>query len=117
MRILRAFFDGLLLHCPRCHKGRMFNTFFQMRQRCPLCGLEFERATGEITGGMGVSIVVTLILVIIAAFVVGFSNLPLLPALVVIGVGIAVFAVAFYPVSRGLWVALLYVTGANQERD
>lgn len=115
--ILRAFFDGLLLRCPRCHRGRMFSSWFQMRRRCPVCDLEFERASGEITGGMGINIVVTLVLVIVAAAIVGFSTVPLVPALLGIGAGIVLFAIAFYPVSRGLWVAFLYVTGAHQERD
>jgi uncharacterized protein (DUF983 family) len=113
--IIRAFFDGLILRCPRCHSGRMFSSWFRMRQTCPVCGLEFERATGEITGGMGVNIVVTLILVIIAAVVVGFSTVPLAPALLGIGLAVVLFPIAFYPISRGLWVALLYVTGNNQE--
>jgi uncharacterized protein (DUF983 family) len=115
--ILRAIFDGLLLRCPRCHKGRMFSSLFQMRQRCPVCGLEFERSTGEITGGMGVNIVVVLILVVLASVVIGFSTIPLLPAFLVAGVAIVAFAILFYPISRGLWAALIYLTGASQEKD
>jgi uncharacterized protein (DUF983 family) len=117
VRILRAFFDALLLHCPHCHKGRMFSSLFQMRQHCPICNLPFERSTGEITGGMGVSIVVILILTVIASALIGFSSVPLVPAFLIGGVAIVVFAILFYPVSRALWVALIYVTGAGQEPD
>jgi uncharacterized protein (DUF983 family) len=117
LRILRAFFDGLILRCPRCHKGRMFSSLFHMRQRCPVCDLPFERSTGEITGGMGVSIVVILILTVIASAFIGFSSVPLLPAFLIGGIAIIVFAVLFYPVSRAVWVALIYVTGAGQEPD
>ena len=61
---LRALFDGLTLRCPRCHAGRMFERGFSMRRSCPLCGLEFERSAGEITGGMSINTVVTLLVMI-----------------------------------------------------
>jgi uncharacterized protein (DUF983 family) len=117
LRLARALFDGLLLRCPRCHRGRMFSSFFTMRRTCPECGLPFERASGEITGGMGFNIVVTLFLVIVAAAVVGFSSLPLLPAFLGMGALVVLFPILFYPSSRGLWVGLLYLTGDNAEPD
>lgn len=117
LRVVRAFLDGLLLRCPRCRRGRMFVTWFRMRLACPECGLPFERASGEITGGMGVNIVATLALVIVAAALIGFSSVPLLPAFLAMGALVVVFPILFYPSSRGLWVALLYLTGDNVERD
>jgi uncharacterized protein (DUF983 family) len=117
LRVVRAFLDGLLLRCPRCHSGRMFASWFRMRRACPTCGLPFERASGEITGGMGFNIVATLALVIVTAVVVGFSSVPLLPALLAMGALAVLFPIVFYPFSRGLWVGLLYLTGDNAERD
>ncbi len=117
LRVIRAFLDGLLLRCPRCHHGSLFSSFFRMRQECPVCGLPFERASGEITGGMGVNIVATLALVIVAAAVIGFSQVPLMPAFAVMGVLVVLFPILFYPSSRGLWLALLYLTGDNTEPD
>lgn len=116
MRFIRAIFDGLVLRCPRCHKGHMFRSWFTINTHCPVCGMEFERATGEVTGGMGINIAVTLLLVIISAGIVGFSSLPLLPALLGLGVAVALFPIAFYPISRGLWIAILFLTGAHQDR-
>ncbi len=116
-RQLRALWDGLVLRCPRCHRGRLFRSWFTIEPRCAVCGLVFERATGELTGGMGVSIAVTLLLVVIASFVIGFSGLPIGPALVAMSVAIIAFVIWFYPVSRALWVALSYLTGAGQEAD
>ncbi|HWQ13380.1 MAG TPA: DUF983 domain-containing protein [Roseiflexaceae bacterium] len=117
LRVLRALLDGLLLRCPRCHTGRMFTSWFHMRRACPVCGMPFERASGEITGGMGVNIVATLALVIVAAAAIGFSSVPLLPAFLVMGALVVLFPIAFYPSSRGLWVGVLYLTGDNAERD
>lgn len=117
IRILRAFFDGIRLTCPNCHRGRMFSSYFQMHQCCPICHLPFEEASGEITGGMGVNIVVTLFLVITSAAVVGFSDLPVVPALLVLIVFFILFPILFYPFSRAVWMSLLYLTGDHREPD
>jgi uncharacterized protein (DUF983 family) len=117
VRFVRVFLDCLLLRCPRCRRGRMFSGWFTMRQTCPECGLLFERASGEITGGMGFNIVFTLFLVIIAGAAIGFSSVPLLPAFLIMGAVTILFPVLFYPFSRGLWVGVLYLTGDNAERD
>lgn len=41
--------------CPACHKGRIFGSLLKMNERCPHCGLRFERETGYFTGAMYVS--------------------------------------------------------------
>lgn len=115
--MFRAFFAALVLRCPRCRKGAMFTSFFHMRRHCPVCDLPFERASGEITGGMAVNTVVTLLLVIIAAPFIGFSSVPLMPAFLVMGTIVILFPIVFYPFSRGLWASFLYVTGDNEEPD
>jgi uncharacterized protein (DUF983 family) len=117
LRVIRAFLDGLLLRCPRCHQPGMFAGWFTMRPACPSCGLPFERASGEITGGMGFNIVFTLFIVIVAGAAIGFSSVPLLPAMLVLAAVTVAFPILFYPSSRGLWVGLLYLTGDNVERD
>lgn len=33
---------GLLGHCPRCGKGRLFQGFLALRPRCEHCGLDFS---------------------------------------------------------------------------
>jgi uncharacterized protein (DUF983 family) len=114
-RIIQAFIDALLLRCPRCRRGRMFAGWFRMHRRCPACGLPYERAEGEITGGMGFNIVVTLLLVIVAAAVIGFSGAPLAPALLGLGAATILFPILFYPFSRALWAAVLFLTGDNAE--
>ncbi len=117
-RMLRALLDGLLLRCPRCHTGKMFAHGFTMRQSCPRCGLEFERSAGEITGGMGINTVVTLLVITIGSLVFGLNPaVPLGPLLL----GLALFAIGFpilfYRSSRGLWASVLYLTGHNSEAD
>ena len=116
--LFRALLDGLLRRCPRCHKGRMFASFFTMHRECSVCGLLFERASGEVTGGMAINFVATGIIITIGSLYFGlFSTAPL--SLVLIGFGLfaIVFPIVFYPLSRGLWTSLLYLLAANAEPD
>jgi uncharacterized protein (DUF983 family) len=116
-QMARMLFDGFFLRCPRCHKGHMFKGF-TMHQTCPRCDLQFEAASGEITGGMGINIVATLFLVIIAAGVFGpMTWLPVLPLLGGLGLLVILFPILFYRSSRGMWAGILYLTGDNQEAD
>ena len=116
--ITQVLFDGLRRRCPACRKGRMFESFFTMRTQCPVCGNRFEKSGGEVTGGMGINIVVTLLLVIVAGISVCVTpSIPLLPALLILGLGAIVFPIVFYPISRGLWAGILYLTGDSNESD
>ena len=118
VRLLRALWDGLRLRCPRCHIGRMFARGFTMNKVCPNCGLPFEKATGEITGGMGVNTVATLAVITLGSLVFGLNPaVPLGPLLIGLALFAILFPIAFYRSSRGIWAAFLYITGDNQERD
>lgn len=116
--ILRALFDGFFLRCPRCHRGALFFRRFQMHTQCRHCGLAFESASGEITGGMGINISVTLLFVMIAAPIFGMNrDIPLLTLLLGLGIFTILFPIAFYRSSRGMWVAILYLTNHHAEPD
>ena len=116
--MLRALIDGLILRCPRCHQGRMFQRRFTMHRHCPQCGLEFERASGEVTGGMGINIVLTLFVIIVGA-VVGGSNtaVPLAPLIGGLALCALLLPIVLYRSSRGVWAAILYLTRDNAEGD
>ena len=118
LSLFRALLDGVLLRCPRCHRGGMFESFFRMRRDCPTCGLPFERATGEVTGGMAINFVATGIIITIGSLYFGlFSTAPLSQVLIGFGLFAILFPILFYPISRGLWASLLYVLAANTEPD
>jgi uncharacterized protein (DUF983 family) len=117
-RIIRALVDGLLLRCPRCHRKSMFERGFSIRAVCPHCGQPFESASGEVTGGMGINITVTLVIIMGVALVLGLNpRVPLLPLLFGLGAFAVIFPIVFYRPSRGLWVGLLYLTGNAAELD
>lgn len=42
----------LRLRCPCCLKGRVFRTLWRMNERCPECGVSFEREPGFFYGAM-----------------------------------------------------------------
>jgi uncharacterized protein (DUF983 family) len=117
-RILRALFDGLRLRCPQCRRGAIFASPFKIRRQCPVCGLVFERASGEITGGMVINLVVTesIVFVIGAAYALftTVSLVPLLSALIAFAI---IFPILFYHTARSLWVSIIYLTAANTETD
>lgn len=116
--ILRALLDGLRLRCPRCHRGPMFASAFTMRTRCPVCGLAFERASGEVSGGMVINLVVTLTVIVVCSLVFGlFTTIPVLTLIGALGLFTILFPIIFYRASRGLWASVLYLTAANDEPD
>jgi uncharacterized protein (DUF983 family) len=117
-RIAGVVLSGLLLRCPRCRRGRMFESLFRMRRECPICGLQFERAAGEVTGGMAINFVITGLVITIGSLYFGlFSRAPLSTILLAFGAFAIIFPIVFYPISRGLWASFLYLTTANDERD
>jgi uncharacterized protein (DUF983 family) len=38
---------GLVRRCPRCGGGDVFRRWFTMRERCPTCGVRFDRKPEE----------------------------------------------------------------------
>ena len=96
----------------------MFESLFRMRRECPICGLQFERAAGEVTGGMAINFVITGLVITIGSLYFGlFSRAPLSTILLGFGAFAIIFPIVFYPISRGLWTSFLYLAAANDERD
>lgn len=117
LRDLRSLLCGLLLICPVCRRGRMSQSLLTLRQRCSHCGVVFERDPGEVTGGMATNMVASSIVgVAVAVYGAVFSGWDV-PVLVAAVVGVTLgFGLLFHRHARGLWVAVLYITGAIYER-
>jgi uncharacterized protein (DUF983 family) len=45
----------LLQRCPICCEGRIFERGMKMNERCPVCGLRFEREPGYFLGSLYIS--------------------------------------------------------------
>jgi uncharacterized protein (DUF983 family) len=71
----RSMLMGLLrLRCPRCRKGRLFRSTFEMNDPCSVCGLMLQREPGYFLGAMyfayflAVALVVPLFLAVLLLF-------------------------------------------------
>lgn len=64
---------GLRKKCPACGQGGLFRRWFTISERCPRCGLKFERIEGHWIGAIGMNTIVTfatLLLLLIVGLVV-----------------------------------------------
>jgi uncharacterized protein (DUF983 family) len=102
---------GMVRRCPRCGSGKLFTTWWSIKDRCPRCGLRFVREEGYFTGVYLVNfgVVLAVLFVVVMAFALYAASNPrssvVLP--LVIGSVIAVvLPIAFYPFARTIWIAL-----------
>src|SRR6266446_4751118 len=42
--LTQSIMTGLAGRCPRCHKGKLFSGFLNLRKQCPECGLDYSLA-------------------------------------------------------------------------
>ena len=105
---------GLVRRCPRCGGGHLFDGWFRLRDRCPGCGMKFEREEGFWLGGYviniaaGESALLILLAVLIASLANG-SHVTVWPYAVV-GIGIAVGGpLVTFPYSRTVWCAVYLI--------
>jgi uncharacterized protein (DUF983 family) len=106
---LQALGRGLLKRCARCGSGGLFRRWFAMVERCPRCGLLFEREEGHWVGAMIVNFVVTeiaFVLVLVGGLLLTWPDVPWV-GLTVVGVltNLAV-PILFYPTSKTIWVGI-----------
>lgn len=102
---------GLTKRCPRCGGGHLYDGWFRMKDRCPTCGLLFEREPGFFVGAYVINFAITegLLLALVMGFVFWKNANPdagvggPVVAAIVIGV---VAPIAFYPFSRTIWSAI-----------
>ena len=105
-RVLRR---ALRLRCPSCGQAGAFDSWFKMRERCPVCHFWFERGDGYFIGATCVNLVAAIAL---PAFVYGlvlavtWPNPPWRGAAVAGIVAALLVPLAFYPVARIVWLAL-----------
>ncbi len=105
----RMLIRGVVGRCPRCGGGRLFAGWLHMVERCPTCGLRFEREEGFFLGAFVINLGVMLV-ALAASIAVGVAlTLPDPPpgrlALAAALVGVVV-PILCYPMSRTTWSAI-----------
>ena len=94
--------------CPRCRTGAVFAGWLTMHERCPSCGLRFEREPGYFLGAMYVSYALSVPLLTVAVLVVWWSR-PTWTWLPVLAVATALYLPLVpwvFRASRVLWIHL-----------
>jgi uncharacterized protein (DUF983 family) len=112
LEMARLLGRALLRRCPRCGARGLFTRWFSMAERCPRCGMRFEREEGFFLGAYVMNFAATegLLLVILMVYVIAQANdpdgVPLVPVVTAAICAAVLMPLAFYPVSRTLWVAI-----------
>jgi uncharacterized protein (DUF983 family) len=101
---------SLMLRCPRCGHGRLFISWFTLKERCPRCDLPLQR--GETRdywiGGMMFNIVLSELLAVLAVSIVLLATWPDVPWNPLWFGSIALMLASpflLFPVSRIVWLA------------
>ena len=102
---------GLIRRCPRSGGGKLFHTWWSMRDRCPRCGMRFVREEGYFTGvylvNFGVVLAVLFVMCMAVALWLGsHPDASALPFLVVGALIAVAVPIGFYPFARTIWAAL-----------
>lgn len=105
----RMLLRGLAKRCPWCSRGRLFSGWFRLAERCPRCGLRFEREEGAFLGSLALNYGVTgllFIALLVGWLVATLPDLEIVP-LMVAGLAVAVgVPLAFYPFAKTIWAAI-----------
>lgn len=100
---------ALRRRCPRCGSPGIFRSWSQLHDRCPGCDRHFEREEGFFLGAYTLNLGATQV-VLLATLAIGvMMTAPDIPAVLLGSVASAaavITAVAFYPWSKSLWLAV-----------
>jgi uncharacterized protein (DUF983 family) len=96
----------------RCGSGRLFSSWFKIRDRCPRCALRLEREEGGFLGAMTINYTFTAfvwVIVLIGWLVLDLPDLHV-PALTITSIAIAALVpLLFWPFSKTIWASVDFV--------
>ncbi|MGI8551818.1 MAG: DUF983 domain-containing protein [Dehalococcoidia bacterium] len=100
---------GCTNRCPNCGSRSLFAGLLKMRERCPVCGLLFEREEGFFLGAMVFNYVLTALLaVILPAILIVAGRVGPLQTFVFAIATAALLPFLFYRPSKSLWLMTYY---------
>jgi uncharacterized protein (DUF983 family) len=109
LTVTRMVLRGLTRRCPLCGKGRVFETFFQKKERCPRCNFPLVREEGHWIGALGINTIVTFTLMALTLLVTVAVMWNHRRGLLIVGPTIAVGGLTpllFFGTSQTLWSAI-----------
>jgi uncharacterized protein (DUF983 family) len=109
--LITMIWRGVRVRCPRCGGGKLFISYFKLKERCPTCGYKIAREDGFWLGGYVMNVVIgegllAIYLLIFAARVISNPEIPIRPWLAG-AIALAIIPPAlFFPMSRTTWMAM-----------
>jgi len=104
---------GLVGRCPMCGGGGLFIRWFTLRERCPTCGLRFDRKPEEgfFLGAYTLNLGLVLALLSLDLFLYGLAEgdiVPVAPWTLIAGAVVIAVVVPLlgYPASKTTWSAI-----------
>ena len=108
---------ALRLRCPRCGQGRLYAHGLTMLERCPVCGLQYEREQGYFVGAVYVNYAITTVTVLGGVIVLDqLFGLSLATQLMVAVPLALLLPLLVHRHARSIWLAVGHLTGALDER-
>lgn len=114
-RIVRPCVLRALHHaCPQCGRGRLFDRWAHLCERCEHCGLVYRREDGSELGAMYLGATVSQAFAALVFFGVWFLTDWSQALSLAVGVPVVVgFCYGFLPLSMALWTAVEYLTDVS----
>jgi uncharacterized protein (DUF983 family) len=108
---------GLFWRCPVCGKGKLFQGIFKMNERCPFCGLVYEREEGYFSSAMAINLVASELLITLIVLPLALNpQIPLVPLLLWASPTPILLPLLFYRHSRSFWLSFNhYFNPVNSE--
>ena len=106
----KLFWLGGRTICPRCEKGRMFESYFKVHKRCPECKVVLQPHAGDELGVIALGYFMTLapsmVGLVLAYFYTDWSPLQLLLFFFFLMTAILI---GFYRNIKGIWIGFVFL--------
>lgn len=108
---VRALLRGVRKRCARCGGKGLFHSWFRQKDRCPTCGMQFEREPGFFVGAYTINLALVFgalfVLCMVLVGALGSGREPEIGIFLGVGGVIAVVTpVLGYPYARTVWSAI-----------
>lgn len=108
---------GILGRCPCCGEGKLFRAYLKQVDNCSVCGEAFGHIRADDAAPWLTIILVGHIFVPLMLVFVAFSTMPSWESAVLWSVIFVGLSLAILPRAKGLFIAILWLTGAGEARQ
>jgi len=106
--------------CPSCRTQSMFRDFYTLYERCPNCGIRYQRESGAWLGAIAIGYAVGALCALLLGLIelawhpIGATGLHPLWTIIIVSLIVTAFA---YRPAKGAWFALLWLYEFTDEPD